>query len=182
MALPALAIPGLAAAGKALFGQGTRMAASQLFKKALIGQMGKKELAMRLGPDAIFGAMAAMQTPGDIGDKLIAGGTQFGFGGLGGLATGRLAKGLGASSGVETIADFMGSYGGDFAGMAAGDALQRGKDKVMGGEGRTAYERMSDEQQQQFAEQIRQQTLMGAGFIPGIQEQYGYIGQCYEQF
>jgi hypothetical protein len=46
----------------------------------------------------------------------------------------------------------------------------------MGGEGRTAYERMSDEQQKQFAEQIRQQTLMGAGLIPGIQEQYGYMG------
>ena len=40
----------------------------------------------------------------------------------------------------------------------------------MGGEGRTAYERMSDEQQKQFADQIRQQTLMGAGLIPGVQE------------
>ena len=42
----------------------------------------------------------------------------------------------------------------------------------MGGEGRTAYERMGDEQQQLFADQIRQQTLMGAGLIPGIQDQY----------
>ena len=45
----------------------------------------------------------------------------------------------------------------------------------MGGEGRTAYERMSDEQQRQFAEQIRQQTIMGAGsMIPGMQNQYTF--------
>ena len=137
--------------------------------KALFGGMTKGQIAGRLAPDAIFGGMAAMQTPGDIGDKLIAGGTQFLGGGLGGLATARLAKGLGAGPGIETIADFMGSYGGDFAAIPVGDALQRGKDKVMGGEGRTAYERMSDQQQQQFADQIRQQTLMGAGLIPGIQ-------------
>jgi hypothetical protein len=172
MAFQALAIPALATAGKALFGQGARMAASNLFKKALFGGMTKGQIAGRLAPDAIFGGMAAIQTPGDIGDKLIAGSTQFLGGGLGGLATARLAKGLKAGPGLETIADFAGSYAGDFAAIPVGDALQRSKDKVMGGEGRTAYERMSDEQQQQFADQIRQQTLMGAGLIPGVQDQY----------
>lgn len=183
MAFPALAaIPallaklGIGGAAKAAAGQGARMAASGAFKsglgKALFGNMGAGQIAGRLAPDAIFGGMAAMQTPGDIGDKLIAGGTQFLGGGLGGLATARLAKGLGAGQGLETIADFVGSYGGDFAAIPIGDTLQRGKDKVMGGEGRTAYERMSDQQQQQFADQIRQQTLMSAGLIPGIQDQY----------
>jgi hypothetical protein len=53
--LPALAIiPGLAAAGKALFGQGTRMAASKLFKKALFDGMTKGQIAQRLAPDAIL--------------------------------------------------------------------------------------------------------------------------------
>ena len=183
MAFPALAaIPaliaklGIGGAAKVAAGQGARMAAGNAFKaglgKALFGGMTKGQIAQRLAPDAIFGGMAAMQTPGDIGDKLIAGGTQFVGGGLGGLATARLAKGLGASEGLQTIADFAGSYGGDFAGMAAGDTIQRGKDKLMGGEGRTAYERMSDEQQRQFAEQIRQQTLMGGSMIPGMQNQY----------
>ena len=183
MAFPALAaIPallaklGIGGAAKVAAGQGARMAAGNAFKaglgKALFGGMTKGQIAQRLAPDAIFGGMAAMQTPGDIGDKLIAGGTQFVGGGLGGLATARLAKGLGAGEGLQTIADFAGSYGGDFAGMAAGDTIQRGKDKMMGGEGRTAYERMSDEQQRQFAEQIRQQTIMGGSMIPGMQNQY----------
>ena len=179
MAFPALAaIPallaklGIGGAAKVAAGQGARMAASNVFKNALFGGMTKGQIVGRLAPDAIFGGMAALQTPGDFADKAIAGGTQFLGGGLGGLATARLAKGLGASPGVETIADFMGSYGGDFAAIPVGDTLQRGKDKIMGGEGRTAYERMSDEQQQQFADQIRQQTLMGAGLIPGIQDQY----------
>ena len=126
-----------------------------------------QQLLGRLAPDAIFGGMAAMQTPGDIGDKLIAGGTQFIGGGLGGgLVTGVTGGRLG------TFGELAGGFGGDFAGMAIGDTLQRGKDKIMGGEGRTAYERMSDKQQQEFADQIRQQTLAGAGLIPGVQNQY----------
>ena len=44
---------------------------------------------------------------------------------------------------------------------------------IAGGQGMTPYERMSaNEQQKQFAAQIRQQTLSGAGLIPGIQQQY----------
>ena len=167
---------GLTGAGKVAAVQGPRMAASAAFKsglgKALFGNMTKTGIAGRLAPDAFFGGMAAIQTPGDIVDKAIAGGTQFAAGGLGGLGTARLAKGLGMGEGAQNIADLMGSYGGDMIGFPVGDALQRGKDKVMGGEGRTAYERMSDEQQREFAEQIRQQTLMGAGLIPGIQDQY----------
>ena len=153
-----------------------KMAMSPVFKsglgKLLFEDMGAKDIAFRLGPDAFFGGMAAIQTPGDIVDKAIAGGTQFAAGGLGGLGAARVAKGLGRGEGAQGIADLVGSYGGDMIGFPVGDALQRAKDKVMGGEGRTAYERMSDEQQQQFADQIRQQTLMGAGLIPGIQDQY----------
>ena len=181
MAFPALAaIPALLAklgvggAAKVAAGQGARMAGSAAFKsglgKALFGTMGPGQIAGRLAPDAIFGGMSALMTPGDIGDKLIAGSTQAIGGGLGGIALGRAAGAI--NPGLGLAADLAGSFGGDFAGMAVGDTLQRGKDKIMGGEGRTAYERMSDEQQREFADQIRQQTLMGAGLIPGIQDQY----------
>jgi hypothetical protein len=84
-----LAIPGLAAAGKAAVGQGARMAGSGAFKsglgKALFGEMSKGQIAGRLAPDAAFGGMSAVMTPGDLGDKLIAGSTQAIGGGLGGL-------------------------------------------------------------------------------------------------
>jgi hypothetical protein len=73
-------------------------------------------------------------------------------------------------AGAETVADFMGSYGGDFAGMAVGDTLQRGKDKVMGGEGRTAYERMSDEQQKSLLIKSATNIIMGIG--PGLFARY----------
>ena len=34
------------------------------------------EVALRVVPDIGFGVLAGVQTPGDLGDKLIAGGTQ----------------------------------------------------------------------------------------------------------
>ena len=42
---------------------------------------------------------------------------------------------------TQFLADLGGSYGGDFAGMAVGDGMMRGKDKLFGGEGLTPYER-----------------------------------------
>ena len=164
--------------------QASRKAGEELLKKAafdkgfgklVFGDMAGDEIAMRLAPDVLFGGMAAVQTPGDIGDKILAGGTQLVGGGLGGLALARGAGAMGAGSGLQTMADFAGSIGGDYAGMYAGDALQRAKDKLTGGEGLTAFERMSKKDQEAFAEQIRMQTLMGAGLIPGVQQQYGYM-------
>jgi len=172
-----LAIPGLATAMK---GQGARMAgqglANAAFKggvgKALFGEMSKSQIAQRLVPDAIFGGVAALQTPGDIGDKLVAGGASALGGGLGGLALGRATERFGG--GVSLAADFGGSILGDIGGMAVGDTIMRGKDKLMGGVGQTPYERMSAEQQAQFADQIRQQTLAGAGLVPGVRDQFMY--------
>jgi hypothetical protein len=164
-------------------GNGSRMAAHKLgelavtspaFKsgigKALFGTMDKGQVIGRLTPDAFFAGVAALQTPGDIGDKLIAGTTSAVGGGLGGLALGRAAARFGNSA--SFMADMAGSIGGDMVGMSVGDGLQRGKDSLMGGTGQTAYERMSAEQQAQFAEQIRRQTLAGAGLMPGVQERY----------
>ena len=184
MALPAALIPaagwaatklgaaltaakGLMTAGglKTAATQGTRMAGNALF-----GGMTKGQIASRLAPDAIFGGLAALQTPGDIGDKVIAGGASALGGGLGGLALGRAASRFG--EGASLAADFAGSIGGDMVGMGIGDGIMRGKDRLAGGLGQTPYERMSAEQQAQFAAQIRQQTLSGAGLIPGVQQQY----------
>ena len=95
--------------------------------KALFGGMTKGQIAGRLAPDAVFGGMAALMTPGDIGDKLIAGSTQAIGGGLGGLALGRVAGKINPK--FEFPADFAGSYGGDFAGMAVGDIYNEVKIK-----------------------------------------------------
>ena len=147
-----------------------RMAGQAL--KYLTKGISPQEMAFRLGTDALGGGMAMIYTPGDIGDKLIAGGATAIGGGLGGLALGRAASRFG--EGASLAADFAGSIGGDMAGVAAADALMRGKDRFMGGTGVTPYERMSAEQQSQFAKQVRQQTLMGAGLVPGVRDQFLY--------
>jgi len=174
-----LVIPGLGAAAK---GTGSRMAgqalANSAFKgglgKAIFGEMSKGQIASRLAPDAIFGGLAALQTPGDIGDKLVAGGASALGGGLGGLALSRAAGARGFGEGVQLAADFGGSILGDMGGMAVGDVVMRGKDKLMGGAGQTPYERMSTQQQAQFADEIRRQTLAGAGLVPGVRDQFMY--------
>ena len=144
-------------------------------KDLLFGGMTKEQIAGRLAPDAIFGVLAATQTPGDLGDKLIAGSASAIGGGLGGLATGRA---LGALPGmrnnmtVQNIADFAGSFGGDVAGMAVGDQIMRGKDLVMGGQGLTPFERMGAEQQAAFAADLERRILAQYGLLPGTREQY----------
>ena len=138
--------------------------------KAVFGNMDKGQIAMRLAPDLMFGGVAMATTPGDIGDRLIAGSTQAIGGGLGGLALGRAAGRFGNTA--ATVADMAGSIGGDVIGMQTGDAIMRGKDSLLGGKGETPFERMGAEQQAQLEAQIRAQTLMGAGLIPGYQQQY----------
>ena len=131
--------------------------------------IGPGEMALRVVPDIGFGIMAAAQTPGDVGDKLIAGGTQT----LGGITGGLLGGKLGGSNQIlSNMLDMGGSVAGDFAGMAIGDNAQRIKDKMMGGEGLTPWERMGAEQQAQYAQELEQQILRQYGLIPGTREQY----------
>lgn len=167
-------IPGvLGGTGARMAGQGLNNAAFQGgLGKAIFGEMNKGQIVGRLAPDLMFGGLAAATTPGDIGDKLIAGGASAVGGGLGGIALGRAGQRFGDTAGF--MADMAGSIGGDMVGMSVGDGLQRGKDSLMGGSGQTAYERMSAEQQAQFAEQIRRQTLAGAGLVPGVRDQFMY--------
>jgi len=141
-------------------------------KNLLFGNMQAKDIAGRLSFDALFGGMAALQTPGDLGDKLIAGGSTFIGGGLTGLAAGGLVRARGGPQWLEGTADMVGSFGGDYLGMMAGDSLQRGKDRMMGGEGLTPWERMGAEQQAEYAQQLEQQIMAQYGIIPGTREQY----------
>ena len=155
-------------AGEAL-GLGGRL------KAAITGSASKSidlvDLAQTFGFDFLFGGLAMAQTPGDLGDKLIAGTTQAVGGGLGGVgltaAIGpqRLGKG-------RIITDMLGSVGGDFAGMAIGDNAMRLKDRIGGGSGQTPYERMGEAQQLQLAEELREQMITQYGLVPGTREQY----------
>ena len=124
----------------------------------LMDPSNRGDLMFRLAPDAAFGLMGAAMTPGDLGDKAIAGGTQFLGGGLTGIAASRGAKALGASQRVADMVDMGGSIVGDFGGMAVGDGLMR----IKGG-GVTPYERQAQEQDELYRAQILQE----------LKQQYG---------
>ena len=150
-----------------------RMAGNALLRgmQDQAGKVTAQSVLGRLAPDMAFGMLAAAQTPGDLGDKSIAGITQALGGGLGGaFITGSTGGKLGM------LGELVGGYGGDMLGMAVGDNIQRAKDKLTGGEGLTAYERMSRDEQQRFANSIRNETLaglgLGIGYLPGAQDQY----------
>ena len=149
-----------------------RMAGDRL-KAAISGSPDKNpELLDYLGTfgfDALFGGLAAAQTPGDLGDKLIAGTTQAVGGGLGGVG---LTAITGNTGKYRLITDMLGSVGGDMAGMAIGDNTMRLKDLVGGGKGQTPYEKMGEEQQAELASALKQQILSQYGLIPGTREQY----------
>ena len=139
-----------------------------------VGKITAGSLAGRFAPDAAFGAPAALQTPGDFGDKAIAFGSSTLGGGLGGAGLTALTRGK-----LGMVGELVGGFGGDYLGMMAGDTLARGKDRLMGGEGLTAWERMGAEQQAQFAADLKQQILTQYGIIPGTREQYAHPSTGY---
>ena len=121
------------------------------------------QIAMRVVPDVGFGVLEGALTPGDIGDKLIAG-SSTALGSLGGgIALGKLGRGNVAAT---QLLDMAGSVGGDFAGRAVGDSIQRGKDKIAGGKGQTAYERAGDAQYEAMKEEASRQVLAQLGLLP----------------
>lgn len=123
------------------------------------GALDMGQVGMRVAPDAVFGGLAALQTPGDLGDKVIAGTSSALGGTLGGLALGGLTPNpLGS-----LVLDTVGSLGGDQLGYMAGDALMRAKDKLGGGKGQTPYERMGEREQAIMEERIRRQVLAQYG-------------------
>ena len=136
------------------------------------GKFDKMQIAYRLGPDALFGGLSALQTPGDLGDKLIAGGSTAIGGTLGGLALGGLHK----NPAISGLLDMGGSIGGDMLAYQAGEQLMRAKDKLSGGKGQTPYERMGAREQAIYEEQLRRQIMAQYGLLPGTREQYAGMG------
>ena len=135
----------------------------------LVKDLGKGELALRLGQDALGGAMAAAYTPGDLGDKLIAGTSATLGGAVGGLALGRLGgKGL-----LGTGLDMAGSIGGDILASRVGEEVMKGKSYMQGEGYMSPYEKLGAEQQQALAAAIQQDVLRQYGLIvPGAPLQY----------
>ena len=153
--------------GKGLTGIGAKMigpkmgaqvageASRRFAGKALEGIVGKElmskpgELAFRLAPDVMFGTMSGIATPGDLGDKLIAGTTQALGGGLTGIAAGRGARAIGMGERAAGMVDLGASFAGDMMGMQVGDALMRAK-----GGGTTPWERQQMEADAQYRAQL----------------------------
>ena len=134
------------------------------------GQITAGSLAGRFAPDALFGVLAATQTPGDAIDKGAAFlGSTLG-GGLGGAGVTALTGGR-----LKQVGELVGGLAGDYVGQMGGDSVQRLKDKLTGGEGLTAFERLSAEQQKEFAQQLQAQILAQYGLLPGTREQYAVI-------
>ena len=150
-------------------GTAIRMAGPKLLS-FLRGGMSNQELGTRLIGDIFGGGMAALYTPGDLGDKAIAGITDAAFSGALGLGAGRL---VGPNAGMLGFgADMAGSMVGMEVGRAVGDQTMRIKDSVMGGKGETPFERMNAESQTAMQEQVREQVLAQYGIIPGMRPEY----------
>ncbi len=123
------------------------------------------EWGMRVAPDAIFGTLAGAMTPGDLGDKLIAGGAATAGGALGGLAlrgaVGGIAPKVMNNAVADITSEMVGGIGGDIMAQGVADNILR-----MKGGGTTPYEKMANDQQKQLEQQILQQYLSGKGGYP----------------
>ena len=126
----------------------------------VIWDQGAGEIAVFV--PTLVGVLEGALTPGDLGDKIIAGsGTA-----IGGVTGGLLGK-LNMGNPIATqMLDLAGSVGGDFAGRAVSDQVQRGKDSLMGGKGQTAYERLSEEQFESMKDEATRQALAELGLLP----------------
>ena len=135
----------------------------------LTKDLSKGELALRLGQDALGGLMAAAYTPGDLGDKLIAGTASTIGGAAGGLALGK----LGGSGLIGTGLDMAGSIGGDILASRVGEEVMKGKSYLQGEGYMNPYEKLNAEQQQALASAIQQDVLRQYGLmVPGAPMQY----------
>lgn len=127
--------------------------------------IGPGEMTARLSMDALGGLMAAAYTPGDLGDKLIAGTASTIGGAGGGLVLGKLGAG---NPMLGTALDFAGSIGGDMAASVLGEQVMKGKSALQGEGFRSPYEKLSDKQQSELAQAVRADVLRQYGLIaPG---------------
>ena len=158
-----LAIPGLMGAAKGAATKGGMGAVKKFAGKALADYMGPggvtaKNLAANFGMDAAFGIYQGAMTPGDLGDKLIAGvGTGVG-GAMGGVG---LVSALGKhkNSALPRMgAELAGNLVGDMGGQMISDQVLRAK-----GGGTTPWEKLQQEGDQQYRSEIERQMLAQLG-------------------
>ena len=125
--------------------------------------MSPTNLAVNFGMDAGFGVMQGLNTPGDLGDKLIAGITS-GVGGAAGgtAATGALGK-FKNNPALRIASEFGGGWAGDMGGQMVGDTLMRAK-----GGGTTPWEKVQASQDQEYRQQLEREILAQYG-IGGYQ-------------
>jgi hypothetical protein len=150
-----LAIPGLMGAAK-----GGKMAAVKRFAgQALNDYMGPGgitpgNIAMNFGPDLLFGGMSGVMTPGDLGDKLIAGTTTAVGGAMGGVgAVSMLGKNKNSPA-FRIMGEMGGGIAGDMVGQGVGDSLMR----IKGG-GMTPYEREAMARDAEYRRQIESELI-----------------------
>ena len=106
--------------------------------------------------DVGFGGLYGAMTPGDLGDKVIAG-TTSALGGFGGSLG--LRAGLGISGGIPMmLTEGIGGVAGDFAAQPVADALLR-----MKGGGTTPWEKLQAQERALLEQQILEQFLRGKG-------------------
>ena len=174
VATKALLSGGAKAAAGAAAKQGFLQSGKRMAGNALTNYLGGKPtagaLADRFGMDAAFGVMQGVNTPGDLGDKLIAGTMSAGGGALGGIAsvTG-VGKLMGKMPGdrMRGYLEMGGSVAGDMAGFSAGESIQRLK-----GGGTTPYEKQAMIADQQYRAQLEEE----------FRRQYGIGGYTQDPF
>ena len=126
------------------------------FEKNIGVPLNREELALQFGMDALFGGMTALNTPGDLGDKALAGLGVGAGGALGGLA---LRGTLGPRSKIGQLgAEVGGMFIGDAIGMNVADSLGRLKNGGM-----TSTEAAMAEQDELYRKQILDEFLAQNG-------------------
>ena len=122
------------------------------------GGMTAGNIAMNFGPDVLFGAMQGAMTPGDLGDKLIAGTTTAVGGAMGGVgAVSALGK-FKNNPTARLMAEMGGGIAGDMVGQSFGDTVLRAK-----GGGTTPWEKVQQDSDQQYRQELERQILATYG-------------------
>ena len=133
---------------------------------------------MRLASDIMFGGLVAAMTPGDLSEKVVAGGGCVVGGSMVGLALGKLG---GRNQALSTVLDMPGSIGGDMGGRMGAEQIQRGKEVRMGGKGETPYEGLSTKEREALEKRIRDdqtgQVLAKLGLLLGSTQGFLYENQ-----
>ena len=110
-------------------------------------------------------------TPGDVGDKLIAGTASAAGGGIGGIAAGRLANAAKLGQTAGFLADMGGSIAGDMVGMKLADDAMR----IKGG-GTTPMEKEMLQQDAIYRAQLEQELMRKYGIGATIDPTMAQLG------